>query len=191
MPPFQFRIQTAIHRARRLTHAPGVSISLPGVRFAGELSASEAAVWRLLFLALGEDRIDHYWNANECCEGCVSNFQPVIRKIESLVRLTRSSLGGDISPVSAALLSALSEGFVEYREYIGSFVPRTAHDSPWGEGNRTDYLNAMRALRNHLKDVLRQAMRLLDNTVHFNGTECETEEWPRQAYSATAVDLDL
>jgi len=85
---------------RTLSHSPGIPLSLPGVEFAGELPPSDAAVWRLLFLALDQDEVRGYWGGDECCEGCVSNSQSPIRSIESLIRLTRSSLSRDASRVS-------------------------------------------------------------------------------------------
>lgn len=182
MPPFQLRIASAIRRARLLTHSPGTVVSLPGIRFAAELSSAEAAVWRLLFLALDQEQTRHYWSGNECCEGCVSNSRPAIQRIESLVRLTRFSLGGDPSPVSVVLLSALSDGLREFRDYVRAFTPDDARNTPWGEGSRTDYLNAMLALRAHLRNVFRQVMHLLGDSVSLSGVSPNDEEWPREVY---------
>lgn len=187
MPPFQFRIESALRRTRTLSHSPGIPLSLPGVEFAGELPPSDAAVWRLLFLALDQDEVRGYWGGDECCEGCVSNSQSPIRSIESLIRLTRSSLGRDASRVSLVLLSALSDGIREFRDYVRSFTPDDIRGTPWGDGSRTDFLNAMHVLRTHLRNVLRQVAHLLNDSVTLGGVSLSDEEWSPDAYVAVGT----
>lgn len=147
MPPLQFRLSSTLSRAQRLMHEPGVEISLPGICFAGEVTSTDAAVLRLLLSALDQAPLDDYWQITECCEGCVQISRPLVHRIESLVRLTRSALGSNAAPATSVLLSALDESLREFREYIRGFTPDEERHVPWGTGNRLNYLHAMHILR--------------------------------------------
>lgn len=184
MPPLRFRINAAIHRAQTLRQSAGVRLTLPGVQFTAELPAAEGAAWRLLFLAMNQGELRHYWSANECCEGCVMTSAPAIRRVEALVRLTRAALGANASPVSKVLVSALADGLREFQDYLRGFTPDQVRHTPWGDGDRREYLRAMWILRSHLRAVLRQVSRLLEDSVGLPGMSERDATWPEEAYSA-------
>ena len=187
MPPFQLHLRSALRRAHSLAHDDGVSVSLPGVRFAGRLAQEEASVVRLLFHAVRQDDIRHYWSGNECCEGCVDNSMPIIHRIESLVRLTRSALGPAASPVCRVLLASLSDSIREFREYLRQFTPDNVRHLPWGDGSRENYLVAMRLLRDHLISTLRQLALLLGDDVAAHDFPSRNQLWHERAYAVLAA----
>lgn len=182
MPPFQFRIASALRRARTIGEDRGIRVSLAGVHFAGRLTVDEAAVWELLLRALGQEPIRQYFERDECCEGCVQNSLPDLRQIESLIRLTKTSLGPEVTPVSAVLLRALLGGFGEFRNYLRGFIADTVRNTPWGDGNREEYLQAFHRQRGHLAHVLQQVTELLDHAVSFEPLLLHNTEWRQEAY---------
>lgn len=189
MPRFQFTLAASIDRARAIgTHPGDVTISLPGVMFAGYPRPHEQAVLRLMLMAL-QLQSGRYWDTDECCEGCVGTSLPSIDRIESTVQLASRALGPDPSPACAVLVAALVDGFREFRQYLSNFSPDREH--PWGTGSRSNYLHAMHALRHHLISVLHEVSRIADSPFGLPsrvlqwpcGCLSPLETWPRSLYS--------
>lgn len=184
MEPLRFALSVSIRIAHSLRESRGVALSLPGVEFQGTASPTDSRVVRQLFTALGADEFRLYWGRIECCEACVDVSLRDLRSVESAVLEARVALGDDRIRASHALVEGLYNALKEFHRFRREFTPNAARNTPWGEvGNeRSLYLDAMHALREHLIRVSRQLAVLIGETLPFGNPSRLSGEWPHDRY---------
>lgn len=186
-----FRLERTLRNAHRIPAGDGVRLSLPGVQFSGLISDADEAVVGLVIRAISGKRMHGYWRGDECCEACVQNGQEPLSYVTAVFRLAKEAVTSDETAPVTVLMNASVEGLDEYRRYIRRVVPNRERATPWGEGEREEYLDAMHGIRHHLLGVITQLHRLTRGSVQLPEDVPTRDAWDLKRYTRPGAGSDL